>query len=204
MQKNMVKYIAGLAVALIASIGLGYFIVSYQGEGENYSGSNNDTPKINVENKISTVGDTEAKVDEFKDVEKQTGSLNPLDLSLGALSIDDPEDKVFKVLGQPPSSKIEDSGIRLKYNDFDVVIKNKKISAFVCRVPSMNTPRDIHIGSDVQTVFDKYGNVTFQSDYENLTLYEYEITSKDGNKCYLRFAVDKGNNKVDYISMRYV
>lgn len=210
MQKNT-KYFIGILTALILSIGVGFFLVYFQDEGKNYDGSEvrqkeNSPAQQNspvTENNFSPAENNLQNENEISNVPKQTGSLNSLDLSIGSLTMDDSEEKVYKVLGQPSEKKVDDYGTRLKYDSLEVVIRNGKISAFVCWRPSLSTPRDIHNGSTVEEVFRAYGQNYKSNPYGDLTLYEYEIFSADGHKSLLRCAVKNSDNVVDYVSMRY-
>ena len=133
-----------------------------------------------------------------------TGKLNAQDLSLGDLSIDDRAGKVQSVLGNPLSVKNEnDGGKRLKYKDIEVFVKNGKVFTLISLSPKYKTPRGIHEGSSLQEVIDNYGKDFKKTSHENQILYEYMIQSADGQKCYLRFAINS-NGKVAYISERVV
>ena len=100
------------------------------------SKNSNSTSEKPIEKNSESAPIKNETVTKIPDVTRQFGELNALDLSLGALTIEDDEEKVFKVLGQPHEKKYEDYGIRrLKYDLLDVVIQNGKISAFVCRLP---------------------------------------------------------------------
>ena len=208
MQKN-VKYLIGIVSALILSIGVGFFLVYFQDEGKNYDGSEvRKTENFSVQQNSSvtennSVNNSAPAENEISNVPRQTGTLNHLDLSIGSLTMDDSEEKVYKVLGQPPEKTVDDYGTRLKYDSLEVVVRNGKISAFVCWRPSLSTPRDIHSGSTAEEVFRAYGQNYKANPYENLMLYEYEIFSADGHKCLLRCAVKNSDNVVDYVSMRY-
>lgn len=197
---------------LIISVGAGYFFV---GQGENYEpvntarteSSQNVTaspaePSTKPAAESSTVSAGEPE--KISPPPKQTGQLNALDLSLGVLTIDDPEEKVRQALGEPLDKKVEDSGTRLKFDTLEVVLRNGKVSALVSQTSAVSTPRGIHDGSPAQKVFDEYGTDYEKSSYENTTLYEYTITSKNGTPCWLRFAVRDEENRVDYISIRFV
>ena len=132
-------------------------------------------------------------------------ALNAKDLSLGDLTIDDPAEKVQAVLGSPYNVKTDGEGYtRLTYRDVEVVVYNGKIQALVSQSPVFATPRGIREGSSFSEVVDKYGTNYVESPYTVDTLYEYEITSADGNPCYLRFAVMNIDGKVKYISERFV
>ena len=140
-------------------------------------------------------------------VERQSapGTFNAKDLSLGELAIDDSANKVSSKLGKAISETTDsDGGRRLKFKDAEVVVKHGKISALVSMSPALSTPRGIHEGSSVREMIDKYGTGCLKTAFGEQTLYEYEITSADGHTCYLRFAVNNSNGKVDYISERLV
>ena len=191
-------YVAGLFVVLIISVGAGYFFVE---QGENYEAVDTTRRKSSV---IEPSTAPLVEPEKFSPPLKQTGELNALDLSLGVLSIDDPEEKVRKALGVPFSSKADEYGTHEKFDSLEVVIRNGKVVALVSQTSAVSTPRGIHDGSPAQKVFDEYGTNYKLSYFENLTLYEYTITSKDGTPCWLRFAVREEENKVDYISIRFV
>ena len=208
---NKIVYIGGLVAALLISIGAGYFIV---GQGEDYSPTAQtrrdlppqvDSPANQPsENTTSLPSTTPTPAAEISPPPQQTGELNALDLSLGVLSIDDPEEKVRQALGEPLSSKNDNYGIHNEYDALEVVIRNGRIAALVSQNSSVSTPRGIHDGSPAQEVFDKYGTNYESSPIENLMLYEYIITSTNGTPCWLRFAVRNEDNRVDYISARFV
>ena len=132
-------------------------------------------------------------------------TLNINDLSLGSLSIDDRVEKVSSVLGKPNSSTVESDGsTHLKFKDVNITIRNGKISTLVSMSPALATPRGIREGSSLQDVLEVYGTNYTKTPYEGQMLYEYVIKSAEGNSCYLRFAVNNSDNKVAYISERFV
>ena len=207
--------IGGIVVAFVASIGLGAMVVRYQGQGESYAPS---PPKPNVQSiptvtqssstGSSTGQETEAQKpsDAFPEIPKQTGALTALDLSLGKLTIGDDMEKVRAILGNPKSSRLNEYGSTVyKFDAMEVVFQNdNKVIALVSESAAASTPRGIHDGSTAEEVFTAYGNNYNQSSYGGLKLYEYNITSKDGRSCILRFAVRESDTIVDYISMRAV
>ena len=135
----------------------------------------------------------------------QNDDLNAKDLSLGDLTIDDPAEKVQAVLGSPYNVKTDGKGYtRLTYRDVEVVVHNGKIQALVSKSPVFATPRGIREGSSVSEVIEKYGTNYVKGHSGHNRLYEYEITSADGHPCYLRFAADNFNRKIEYISERFV
>ena len=83
-----------------------------------------------------------------------------------------------------------------------MTIVNDTISTLITESSAVSTSKGIHENSPIGDVFTKYGNNYRYEVYNNIQLYEYPITSKDGVPCLLRFAVKNGENKVYYISMR--
>lgn len=207
-------YVAGIVVALAISIGAGYFFV---GQGEDYSAvdstrrtspqpatSTQEPAKANSQPAQPAESNAQPATAQFSPPPKQTGALTALDLSLGVLTIDDPEEKVRQALGAPLSTKPDGDLTRLKYDALEVVLRNGKVSALISQTAAVSTPRGIHDGSPAQKVFDEYGTDYESSSFENTTLYEYTATSKDGTPCWLRFAVRNDDSRVDYISVRFV
>lgn len=222
--KSKLPYVAGLIVALIISVGAGYFI---SGQGDDYSAVNvQPAPKIETPSPTTPVNENSqpspsqpvnekpqpsqpaqnsTTPDAVQPIPQQTGALNALDLSLGNFSIDDPESKVRQALGTPIKTSTESDGLtRLTYDAIEVVLRNGKICALVSQTSAVSTPRGIHDGSPAQEVFDLYGNDYRSEPFEGDTLYEYTITSRDGTPCWLRFAVRNADRRVDYISIRFV
>lgn len=199
---SKLPYVVGLLLALIISIGAGKFFV---GQGENYSAVDTAPvapPTTSPPEKISSSPEKNSPPSE--NIPPQSGALNAQDLSLGALTIDDPEEKVRRLLGSPLSTKVDDYGTRLKFDAVEVVLRNGKISALVSQSSAVSTPRGIHDGSPAQEIFDNYGTDYRSSTFEDTTLYEYTITSRGGTPCWLRFAVRDADRLVDYISVRFV
>lgn len=192
-------------LALIVSIGAGYFFVA---QGEDYTAADltrrdpSPQPSTNAESSAATP--STPPTEKFSPPPEQHGTLNAADLSLGIFTIDDPEEKVRRALGEPLSTKFKEGRAHLMYDNIEVVTRNGKICALVSQTAAVATPRGIHDGSPAQEVFDRYGTDYQSSRYEDTTLYEYTITSRDGTPCWLRFAVRDDNGNVDYISIRFV
>lgn len=189
---------------LIISVSAGYFFVE---QGDQYAPANTNrresSQKINSPPAEPSTSPS-APTEKFSPPPKQTGELNASDLSLGVLSIDDTEEKVRQALGEPLSSKADEYGTHLKFDSIEVVVRNGKVAALVSQTSAVSTPRGIHDDSPAQKVFDEYGTNYEMSHFENMTLYEYTINSKSATPCWLRFAVRDEDNKVDYISIRFV
>ena len=201
--KSKLPYVAGLVLALIISVGAGYFFV---GQGNDYSAVNvQPAPKVETPPVTQPQPTTPSNTAAVNPIPQQTGALNALDLSLGNFSIDDPESKVRQALGTPLKNSIDSDGTtRLTYDAIEVVLRNGKICALVSQTSAASTPRGIHDGSPAQEVFDLYGTDYRSEPFEGNTLYEYTITSKSGTPCWLRFAVRDADRRVEYISIRFV
>ena len=138
--------------------------------------------------------------------------LNSDDLRLGNISIEEDADSVLKKLSNPDDSDISNPNgdIILHYGKPsprpDITINpttNDWVETIVAVSPDISTPRGLKPSSPVGDVTGFYGTDCKKSQYENLDLYEYEIASKSGQPCILRFAVNRSDNRVDYISIRH-
>ncbi|MBR2215832.1 MAG: hypothetical protein IJ849_08765 [Selenomonadaceae bacterium] len=124
------------------------------------------------------------------------------DLTLGKVSIGYSRDDVYSLMGR--ESEIKDpnnSGhLRYQYPEMEVVITAGRVTGFVSNTGDVSTPRGIRQGDSLQKVLSNYGEPYAQSDFDDMTLYEYKMTSLDRRECLMRFAVKNG--RVDYISAR--
>lgn len=126
-------------------------------------------------------------------------------LSLGGVSLNNTVAEIESILGAPNSTETKNFGTKvLKYNDVEVYITNGKIEMLVSNSPNAKTSKGIHEQSYIDDFTGEYGFDYKQSEYNNLNLMEYNVNDKNGNPCILRFAVAKGDNKVNYISIRRV
>ena len=199
--KKYLPYAAGLIAALFISIGIGYGVVSMQSDDKNFPQP--PPPQTSDTAQPAAVKTEPEKV--IKHVEKQSGPLNALDLSLGDITIGDTKEKVYQVLSQPNTTRTEDGRLRMMYGNIEVVMEpGGKVSAWVSQSAEFSTPRGIREGSAEQEVLNAYGYDCMESDYENDHFYEYTIKSVDGIPCLLRFAVRNSDRKVNYMSARFV
>ncbi len=124
------------------------------------------------------------------------------DLTLGKVSIGYNRDDVYSEMGK--EQKITDpdktGDLRYQYPEMEVVITRGKVTGFVSNTAEVATPQGIRQGDSLQKVLNAYGEPYSQSNFEDLTLYEYKMRSLDYKDCLMRFAVKNG--KVDYISAR--
>ena len=152
------------------------------------------------------------------------------DLRLGDISIEEDAMSVLYKLGEPAKRETKPDGVTFLYelgsgtgaSLMDITIKESGDNAFVNTIvalgPNITTPRGVApsgklcLGtnsakdwnnSSRSDVTSFYGVGYKQSQYENLDLYEYEIASESGQPCVLRFAVNRSDNRVDYISIRH-
>lgn len=130
--------------------------------------------------------------------------LKAKDLTLGKLSIGDNTSTIRSAMGKPIEVVTENGQLHWKYHEIDITLVNDTISTLISNSPGAFTPRGIHEDSSIDDVFKNYGKDYRYEEYNNIQLYEYQITSKDSAACLLRFAVKKGENKVYYISMRKI
>lgn len=137
-------------------------------------------------------------------VPRKDAPLGVYDLSLNTLALGDSQLTVVSSIGEPNSKRYVDGLTRWKYNDVEVVFDGDTVSALVSQNSNAVSSRGIREGSSLGDMEAAYGRNHLCSSYENLSLYEYQIKTNDGRNCYLRFAVRKSDQIVDYISIRYV
>ena len=172
-----------LILVIVALLGIGIFFVVKGGFGSSGTGS-----KFSPTTKQST--DKKApKVDS--------------DLSLGGIEIGYSLDKVHEILGKENSQETMKQGrVRYKYDHMNVIIYNGMVTALESNDGTVETKRGLHQDAALQAVFDAYGKDYELTDYNDLKLYEYTFTASNGEKGLLRFAVNKSDGKVNYITIR--
>lgn len=151
--------------------------------------------------------DDNKNVDTKKDVavdksERMNAKSND-SLSLGNISLNNKANDINSILGNPISTESKEGNISiLKYNDITVYKKNSEIQMLISNSPNAQTSKGIHEGSLISDFVHEYGSDYTTTQYGNLDLHEYNVKDKNGNPCILRFAVEKGDNRVKYISVR--
>lgn len=172
-----------LILVIVVLLGIGIFFVVKGGFGSSGTGS-----KFSPTTKQST--DKKApKVDS--------------DLSLGGIEIGYSLDKVHEILGKENSQETMKQGrVRYKYDHMNVIIYNGMVTALESNDGTVETKRGLHQDAALQAVFDAYGKDYELTDYNDLKLYEYTFTASNGEKGLLRFAVNKSDGKVNYITIR--
>ena len=132
--------------------------------------------------------------EKFRDAKTEL-SLDGMDLGI---SLND----VRKNLGTENSAENKDGRTRYYYDNLEVAMKDGKVDAFVTYDPKYKTLRGLHVGSTYSEVVDAYGSNSKNMELGDLMLYEYPFRSLDKHEGLLRFAVNKSNNRVQYISVR--
>lgn len=124
-------------------------------------------------------------------------------LSLGGVSLINTDSEITSILGTPLESKTNSDGVTVrKYKDVEVHIANGQIQMIVSNSPNAQTSRGIHEQSSIHDAVKAYGGAYETSEYGNYDLIEYKVNDAKFGECIIRFAVEKNNNKVNYISIR--
>jgi len=177
------------------------FLNLLKGDFLNELGGNTDVSQyVNNDKNVTAVPVSKPK----PKVPRQDAPLGVYDLSLNTLSLGDSQSDVLNSMGEPNSKRYVDGRMRWKYNDMEVVFDGNTVSALVSENANAVSSRGVREGSSLGDMEAAYGRNHYCSTYDNLSLYEYPIKVDDGRKCFLRFAVRKSDQKVDYISIRYV
>ncbi len=190
---NTSKFIiAGLVVVIL-------FLIVGRGEDNSTSEKTSTTKQESYTEETTAPAPApppKPKREEYLDAKSEL-SLNGLDLGISL-------DAAMNYFGTPDSIKNEDGYERYYYSDIEVVFRNGYLHAFVTRSPKYKTARGLSVGSNYFEVLDKYGSDSSNMDMNDLTLYEYKFNSIRGESGLLRFAVNKSDNRVNYISIRII
>ncbi len=124
------------------------------------------------------------------------------DLALANVAVGDSFNTVQQVLGTPYKEETKSDGKKYYFYPLvEVHCQNGTVITLISNSNAASTPRGVHEGSSLQDVLSAYGNDYMKSRYENLDLYEYNYTTKNGLSKILRFAINP-SGQVDYISIR--
>lgn len=151
------------------------------------------------------ISDTKGNSAETKNNGTGTAATREMqtDLSLGGLDIDCTDKDMVNLYGKEDSEKTVNGLVRHKYNGkIEVVTEGNRITALVSDGPNVKTKRGLHEGSTFAEMKKAYGTGYMKSDYNDVILYEYTFSSMKGDSGILRFAVNKSDNTVKYISVR--
>lgn len=124
------------------------------------------------------------------------------DLSLNGMDLGIQLDQITSNWGQPNSVKNDSNRKRYYYDDIEVVFNNDYVTAFVTYHSKYKTAKGLHVGSTYDEVVSKYGSAPHIMQMDDLILYEYDYNTIRGEKSLLRFAVNKSDSRVNYVSMR--
>ena len=183
-EKNHGCFYIYIILALILMIGIGWLFVSKEQQNNSLD---KDKDTIRTEEQYNTP------------VKKELNQNVASDLSLAGISLGDDIDKMYVVLGRERQIKHQGKYTFYLYDNVQVGMENGIVKALVSNNRLAETKRGIHEGSGLEDVFHEYGNDCYETDYNDLILYEYTFPNKNG---ILRFAVNKSDNHVNYISVR--
>ena len=123
-------------------------------------------------------------------------------LSLGGVALTNAVTDLSSLLGTPITTENKNGITVQKYKDVEVHISNSQIQMIVSNSPNAQTSRGIHEQSSIHDAVKTYGGAYETSEYGNYDLIEYKVNDAKIGECIIRFAVEKNNNKVNYISIR--
>lgn len=188
------KLLIGIILILIAVIG---YIVG------NKSADSDNKPPAQVEQTTEQSQPVQEKPAEPTPPPIREAYLDAkTDMSLNGMDVGSNFDDVKKILGKENSLKNSGGYDRYYYDNFEVAVNKGKVDAFVARNSKYKTKRGLHVGSTYAEVINAYGTNYHEMALGDLNLYEYDFTSLDGRPGLLRFAINKSDGCVNYISIR--
>ena len=122
------------------------------------------------------------------------------DMSLNGVDIGLPLNEMVSKWGNPKD--IEENGRRYVYPAIKVGIVDNKVHSLMTYDSSYKTKRGLHVGSTYAEVVSAYGSSDHEMEKDGLILHEYDFNSLDGQAGLLRFAINKSDGHVNYISIR--
>lgn len=186
-----------LGCLFIFTVGIVSAVVGY-----NWLNSDDDKQLPVNSTSISTEVKTKKQTEEKEQPKFDDADIKVVsDLSLGGLCIGDDEKKVINRKGIPDSKKNEDEYIRYYYSDMEIVLREGKVHALVSNGANVRTKRGFHEGSSMSEIVASYGKSDMSYEDGNLVIYEYPIKC-DMGKGLLRYAFNKSDSRVNYISVR--
>lgn len=124
------------------------------------------------------------------------------DLSLGGLGLGDTEEMVQRLYGIPDKKETEGKYVRWYYSDIQVIILEGKVHALLSMNDRVSTKRGFHEKSSMNEIVRSYGKETSKYEEGKLVIYEYRFNSDIGIDGLLRYAFNKSDHTVNYISVR--
>ena len=122
------------------------------------------------------------------------------DMSLNGVDIGLSRDELISKWGNP--KEIEENGRRYVYPAIRVGIVDNKVHSLITYDSSYKTKRGLHVGSTYAEVVSAYGSSHHEMEKDGLILHEYDFNTLDGQAGLLRFAINKSDGHVNYISIR--
>ena len=122
------------------------------------------------------------------------------DMSLNGVDIGLSRDELISKWGNP--KEIEENGRRYVYPAIRVGIVDNKVHSLITYDSSYKTKRGLHVGSTYAEVVSAYGSSHHEMEKDGLILHEYDFNALDGQAGLLRFAINKSDGHVNYISIR--
>ncbi|MBO4400674.1 MAG: hypothetical protein J5809_02385 [Selenomonadaceae bacterium] len=124
-------------------------------------------------------------------------SLNGMDLRIDFTRVRD-------ILGNSASMESSGGYDRYNYGSIEVAVHDGKVEAFVAKDPKFKTLRGLSVGASYSDVVKAYGEPQHVMEIDKLILYEYDFSAMDNHQGLLRFAVNKSDSRVNYISERII
>ena len=178
----------GIGIGIVAFVGLGIFVGSVLADNE-------ATKQLPKEEMVQSK-------EENKPISMAEKAANASELSINGVDIGADVEKMHAVLGQENSIQSKGDSQYYLYDDVKVVVKNSVIVGLVSVSNNAYSKRGIHEGVSLQDVLSMYGDNYLKSKYEGLELYEYKFLTVDNKEGLLRFAYNRAEGKVQYISAR--
>lgn len=122
------------------------------------------------------------------------------DMSLNGVDIGLSRDELISRWGNP--KEIDENGRRYIYPTIRVGIVDNKVHSLITYDSSFKTKRGLHVGSTYAEVVSAYGSSHHEMEKDGLILHEYDFNALDGQSGLLRFAINKTDGHVTYISIR--
>lgn len=124
------------------------------------------------------------------------------DLSLGGFDLGMTVEQMHRIMGKEISYESINGMTFYQYPDMKIGAHGNIITSLVSENGRVKTKRGVGQGDTLKAVQDSYGKDAMKMEYGDMILYEYNYKDLDGRSGILRFAVKRGTEKVDYISVR--
>ena len=126
------------------------------------------------------------------------------ELSLNGLDVGISFEELQSILGEVTPMENIGEYERYEYENLEIGIQNDKVFTLATKSPDLKTLRGLNVGADYDEVVETYGKNFTETDANQFIFCEYSFPALENQSGILRFAVDKSNNRVKYISARLV